>query len=66
MLPTAWQAQVDAYLLDSEEIIAWLEINLDANLHFKKSLLIATNQRLVSLSSSQVIEAEYPYSAGLE
>ena len=66
MLPTAWQAQVDAYLLDSEEIIAWLEINLDANLHFKKSLLIATNQRLVCLSSSQVIEAEYPYSAGLE
>ena len=66
MLPTTWQVQVDAYLLDSEEIIAWLEINLDANLHFKKSLLIATNQRLVSLSSSQVIEAEYPYSAGLE
>ncbi len=65
-LPVAWQARVETLIANSEEIIAWLEINLDANLHFKKSLLIATNQRLVSLNSSQVIEAEYPYSAGLE
>ena len=65
-LPVAWQALADASLNDSEEIIAWLEINLDASLHFKKSLLIATNQRLVSFNSLQVIKAEYPCKAGLK
>lgn len=64
-LPATWQAQVEALLANSEKIIAWLELNLDAGLHFKKSLLVATNQRLVSVNSLQVIEAEYPYHAGL-
>ena len=65
-LPVAWQARANTSLNDSEEVIAWLEINLDASLHFKKSLLIATNQRLVSFNSLQVIKAEYPCKAGLK
>ena len=65
-LPVAWQARANTSLNDSEEVIAWLEINLDASLHFKKSLLIATNQRLVSFNYLQVIEAEYSYKAGLK
>ncbi|MBC7696781.1 MAG: ABC transporter ATP-binding protein [Bacteroidia bacterium] len=65
-LPVAWQARAEALLNDSEKIIVWLEINLDASLHFKKCLLVATNQRLVSFNSLQAIEAEYPYKAGLK
>lgn len=65
-LPVAWQARAETLLNDSEKIIVWLEINLDASLHFKKCLLVATNQRLVSFNSLQAIEAEYPYKAGLK
>ena len=65
-LPVVWQAPVDRLIANSEEIIGWLEINLDARLHFKKSLLIATNQGLVSLNSSLEIESKFTYSPGLE
>ena len=66
-LPAAWQAAAQAQLENSEEICAWLEINLDAALHFKKSLLLITNRRLVSITSVDVNASEkhaiYPFKA---
>ena len=68
-LPAAWQAAAQAQLENSEEICAWLEINLDAALHFEKSLLLITNRRLVSITSVDVNASEkhaiYPFKAHL-
>lgn len=69
-LPSAWQVAAQSQLVDTEEVCAWLEINLDANLHFKKRLLIITNQRLLAVATHDLnlsgnFEA-YPFHAGLK
>lgn len=75
-LPSAWQAIVETYMQskvqlklgNTEEIHGWLEINLDAHLHFKKQLLVVTNQRLLHFDDVKSTEnpAEYVYHAGLK
>ena len=62
-LPDAWHAIVQSQLCDAEEIKAWLEVNLDAHLHFANSLLVITNRRLFSLR--QNVGPEYSYRDGL-
>jgi ATP-binding cassette subfamily B protein len=52
-LPDDWQAIVSARLMNAETMHGWLEINLDSKLHFKKSLLIITNQRLLHFELSK-------------
>ena len=48
----------------------WLEINLDNKLHFKKSLLVITNQRLLHIELQALDSAaqniEFQYSANLK
>jgi ATP-binding cassette subfamily B protein len=72
-LPNDWLAAAQAQLAANEAIIAWLEINLDANLHFNKQLLVLSQQRLIYISaptddsSAQPAGATaYPYRAGLK
>ncbi|MGZ8982319.1 MAG: cyanophycin metabolism-associated ABC transporter [Methylotenera sp.] len=48
-LPDIWQTAVQSKLADAEIIHAWLEINLDAHLHFKNQLLVITNRRLLNI-----------------
>lgn len=55
-LPEIWEAVAQSQLTHSEEIQSWLEVNLDARLHFKKTLLVLTNHRLLSLSFEQTTE----------
>jgi len=73
LLPNFWQATVHSQLVDKEEIKAWLEINLDHRLHFKKHLLVITNQRLLNFDSQPIneesqktAESEYHFRAGLK
>lgn len=71
-LPDYWHAAVQAQLSADQEIIASVEINLDADLHFNKQLLLLTKQGLLYISSpdseqnsQKIAVAEYPYRAGL-
>ena len=69
-LPDRWRASVAVHLTnivmtDNEEIQGWLEINLDARLHFAQRLLLLTDQRLLSFSDSPSESCEYRYRAGL-
>ena len=69
-LPDRWRASVAAHLTNivmtgNEEIQGWLEINLDARLHFAQRLLLLTDQRLLSFSDSPSESCEYRYRAGL-
>ena len=63
---------VHPQLTDAEELHAWLEINLDARLHFTEHLLVVTNQRLLYFDVTQtnggvkpVAVSEHRYRAGL-
>jgi ATP-binding cassette subfamily B protein len=69
-LPDDWQANVCARLMSAETMHGWLEINLDNKLHFKKSLLVITNQRLIHVEpqtlNSTTQTAEFQYSVHLK
>ncbi|ADI29836.1 ABC transporter ATP-binding protein [Methylotenera versatilis] len=71
-LPDDWQTNVSAQLMSAETLTGWLEINLDNKLHFKKSLLVVTNQRLLHIelqaldSAAQSIEFQYGANLKLE
>ncbi len=48
MLPSEWKASASAQLSPQENVLAWLEVDLDAQLQFAKGLLIVTDQRILS------------------
>jgi len=71
-LPAIWQPIIQSHLNNAEELHAWIEINLDAQLHFTEHLLIITNQRLVYFDVSQsntgiqsISVTEHPFRASL-
>ena len=47
------------HVFDREKIHAWLEINLDVHLNFRKQLLLITDQRLIGFSGSALDFFEY-------
>ncbi len=46
-LADVWQPVVFAHLSDQEKVLAWLEINLDAQMCFNKQLVVLTEQRII-------------------
>jgi ATP-binding cassette subfamily B protein len=51
-LPEGWRSSVQTQLSPQENVLAWLEVDLNAQLHFDSSLLIVTDQRLLSGSQA--------------
>ncbi|MES2951106.1 MAG: ABC transporter ATP-binding protein, partial [Pseudomonadota bacterium] len=49
-----------------ENVLASLEVDLDANLHFVPSLVVVTNQRLLSRAAGASAWQEWAYCEGLE
>ncbi len=64
-LPSAWATQVKSQLADGEEVLAWLETDLDARLHFASGLLVVTNLRLLSRSSTDAPWQGWVYQRGM-
>ena len=64
-VPAAWRQAVQAQLHPQENVVACLEVDLDEQLHFVPSLLVATNHGLRSLSSGSGAEQEWAYRADL-
>ncbi len=60
-LPDTWRAEVEPQLADQEQILAWLEVDLDARLHFTPGLLLVTNLRLLARTSSGTGWQDWPY-----
>jgi ATP-binding cassette subfamily B protein len=48
MMPFYWKAHALAQLAPEENVLAWLEVDLDTQLHFSNGLLIVTDQRVLS------------------
>jgi len=50
VLPEGWQSSALAQLSPQENVLAWLEVDLNAQLHFSLGLLIVTDQRVLFAS----------------
>ncbi len=64
-LPDTWHIQANSQLGENEEIRAWIEIDLDSNLRFAKSLLLITNKQLINLNHQRDQCSTFPYCDGL-
>ena len=68
LLPPVWSASALAQLSPQENVLACLEVDLNAQLQFAQGLLIVTDQRVLSAQrgvSSQVEWSSFPLSADL-
>ncbi len=64
-LPLAWRHEVESRLRDGEAILAHVELDLDATLHFAAGIVVATTQRLLAKSGSDAAWQEWQYREGL-
>ena len=64
-LPTVWTAGLKNQLRPHENVLATLEVDLDARLHFVRSFVAVTNQRLVSCDPGATQWRSWDYSAGM-
>ncbi len=46
--PIDWQEQIEPALANYEQVIAWLETDLDQQLYFSPGLIVITNQRILA------------------
>ena len=46
-LPASWRRELQLQLTSEENVLAWLEVDLDERLYFAKGLLVLTAQRLI-------------------
>lgn len=61
-----WRDSLQSLLHPGENVLAALEVDLDANLHFVSSLVVVTNQRLLSRATGSTLDQEWSYADGLE
>ncbi|WP_294259148.1 ABC transporter ATP-binding protein [Propionivibrio sp.] len=52
-LPPAWKSRLEAVLAVKEDVLAWLEIDLDAQLCFSPGLVVLTNHRLLAWAAGE-------------
>ncbi|WP_414648752.1 ABC transporter ATP-binding protein [Collimonas sp.] len=65
MLPASWRAEVTTQLAPAEEILASLEVDLNASLHFARGLVLLTNQRVLAKMAADSSWCEWAYRPGL-
>ena len=64
-VPAGWVNDVQAQLLPHENVLAALEVDLDAQLHFVKGLVLVTPQRLLSSACPGDAWQSWDFSEGL-
>ncbi|WP_395012450.1 ABC transporter transmembrane domain-containing protein, partial [Undibacterium sp.] len=65
-LPEAWKQELSLQLVQDEMVISAVETDLDSKLHFKRGLIVLTNQRVLSKSSEQTEWQSWDFSQGLQ
>ena len=61
-----WREATQSQLRLHENVLTALEVDLDANLHFVPSLVVITNQRLLSRAAGASVWQEWTYREGLD
>ena len=64
-LPLFWQEGVLSQVHLGENVLAWLEVDLNVELRFKKNLVILTDQRVISTDDTQNNWNFWPLTADL-
>ncbi|MCM8593902.1 ABC transporter ATP-binding protein [Accumulibacter sp.] len=65
LLPAQWAAPVDRQLATGEKLLAWIETDLDAALHFAGGLVLVTSERLLVRSPDDGDWRNWTYRPGL-
>ncbi|HUX89752.1 MAG TPA: ABC transporter ATP-binding protein [Gallionellaceae bacterium] len=63
-LPEASRAEVAQQLAESEQLLAWMEGDLDENLHFTQFLLLVSDTRVLAKSATDTSWHEFRYQKG--
>ncbi|MRR09047.1 ABC transporter, partial [bacterium] len=63
-LPESWRSSLSRRLESDETLLAWLELDLDAQLRFAAGLIAVTNRRLLAASDAETWQ-EWPLAADL-
>ncbi|MBS0425559.1 MAG: ABC transporter ATP-binding protein, partial [Proteobacteria bacterium] len=64
-LPSIWIDGLSSQLAREENILAWLEIDLDHQLHFDTGIVVVTDQRLLAKMAGDDIWQTWSYQTGL-
>ncbi len=64
-LPAEWRSRVETQLAPGENVLAWVQVDLDQRLHFKKGLLVLTGSRLLAQAPGANGWSSWPFRAGL-
>ncbi len=64
-LPDSSGEEVAKLLADNEQVVAWMEGDLDTNLHFTQYLLVLSNSRILAKSHQEKSWHDWPYRKGL-
>jgi len=51
-LPESWKSAVSAKILPTENVLGWMQVDLDSRLSFNPGILICTDKRLIALQNS--------------
>ena len=65
-LSIVWTRELQKQLAPQENVLATLEVDLDARLHFVRSLVVVTDRRLLSLSHESVGWKEWKFEESME
>ncbi|MEW9900975.1 ABC transporter transmembrane domain-containing protein [Chitinivorax sp. PXF-14] len=64
-LTEPWPSELRPVLAQGEEIVAWLETDLDARLRFGRGLVVVTDRRLLARAPEEAGWREWDYRPGL-
>ena len=64
-LPAAWRHEIQSRLQDAEDILAHVELDLDANLRFASGIVVVTTRRLLAKRGGESAWQEWQYEEGL-
>jgi ATP-binding cassette subfamily B protein len=65
VLPAVWSERLAAQLAAGEQVLAWLEIDLDAGLRFARGLVVVSSERLLVMPSGEQDWQSWAYRPGL-
>ena len=64
-LPQFWVEALSLQLTDEEKVLAWIETDLNTQLHFAEGIVVVTNKRLLAKMAGDETWQEWHYQQGL-
>ncbi len=61
----AWRAEIEPLLAAGEAVLAWLDLDLDAQLRFAQGWVVVTDRRLLARAPGETGWLEWPYREGM-